>query len=89
MAPIRRHLRGQGSKVPRSLSAIPLAVCALVLMGLLLPWELVAQGSAPTQMRHFWHVFVAYAIAWVLLFGWVVSILKRLKRVEDRLSREG
>jgi CcmD family protein len=45
-----------------------------------------ATDAAARQMRHFWHVFAAYAIAWVLVFGWAVSIARRMRRVEERLS---
>ena len=38
------------------------------------------------QMEDFWHIFIAYAIAWILLFGWLLSILKRIRRVEERLK---
>ncbi|MSR22682.1 MAG: CcmD family protein [Gemmatimonadetes bacterium] len=44
-----------------------------------------AQPGGP-EMRQFWHVFAAYAVAWVLLFGWVASILRRLKKVEEKLD---
>jgi CcmD family protein len=60
---------------------------------LLVPGALEAQGqtapatdAAARQMRHFWHVFAAYAVAWVLVFGWTVSIARRMRRVEARLS---
>jgi CcmD family protein len=43
----------------------------------------VQEGSS---MREFWHVFVAYAVAWVLIFGWIVSILRRLAKVEERIG---
>lgn len=36
--------------------------------------------------RPYWHVFVAYAIAWLLVVGWVVSIARRLARIEKRLE---
>ena len=36
--------------------------------------------------RPYWHVFASYAIAWVLVLGWVVSIFRRLRRVESRMS---
>jgi len=59
----------------------------LVAFLLLAPVDALAQATAEArQMRHFWHVFAAYAIAWILLFGWLVSILKRIKRVEERLN---
>lgn len=56
---------------------------------LVLPELLHAQAAAGQpgrQMRHFWHVFIAYAVAWALLFGWAVAIARRIARVEDRLK---
>jgi CcmD family protein len=61
----------------------------LVLWWGLFPPELVAQAGQPTgsaQMRHFWHVFAAYAFAWLIILGWIVAIARRLRRVEERLS---
>lgn len=40
-------------------------------------------------MQHFWHVFIAYAVAWGLVFGWAVAILRRLSRVEETLRQAG
>jgi hypothetical protein len=49
--------------------------------------ELVAQAGTPApQMRQFWHVFIAYAVAWGLVFGWAVAIFRRLGRVETQLN---
>ncbi len=75
----------------RSLLPVPVAMAALgallIVAGVLLSEPAMAQTTDQArQMRHFWHVFAAYAIAWILLFGWVVSILKRLRRVEERLG---
>lgn len=39
-----------------------------------------------TLGRPYWHVFLAYAIAWVLVFGWIISITRRLGRVERSLQ---
>ena len=41
-----------------------------------------------TLGRGYWHVFAAYAIVWLLVFGWVISIVRRLRRVEERLGDE-
>ena len=41
-----------------------------------------------TLGRPYWHVFAAYAIVWLLVLGWVISIVRRLRRVEDRLGKE-
>ncbi len=74
-----------------------LLIAAVLALGLPIlffwPELLWARGQgAPTspeggrQMRHFWHVFVAYGLAWLLVFGWAVSIARRLRRVEERLK---
>ncbi len=41
-----------------------------------------------TLGRPYWHVFAAYAIVWLLVLGWVFSIVRRLRRVEERLGNE-
>ncbi len=41
-----------------------------------------------TLGRGYWHVFAAYAIVWLLVLGWVISIVRRLRRVEERLRNE-
>ena len=38
--------------------------------------------------RAYWHVFVAYALALLFIGGWVISIARRLARVERRLDGE-
>ena len=53
--------------------------------------ELLAQGTdlaSQTLGRAYWHVFAAYAVVWILVLGWVVSIVRRPRRVEDRLGNE-
>lgn len=47
--------------------------------------ELASQGLG----RAYWHVFVSYAVAWVLILGWIVSIARRLGRVERSLQAQG
>jgi len=36
----------------------------------------------------YWHVFIAYAVVWLLIAGWVISIARRLSEVEKRLGRD-
>lgn len=45
-----------------------------------------AQGSdlASQSLRPYWHVFIAYAIAWVLIGGWIISIGRRLGKLDRR-----
>ena len=40
---------------------------------------------AQQNLRPYWHVFVAYAIVITAIGGWVISIARRLRSVEDRL----
>ncbi len=71
------------------MNPLPSVVVALVAIAALLFAPGVLEGqetTAPRQMRHFWHVFAAYAIAWVLLFGWAVSIARRIGRLERRVG---
>ncbi len=54
------------------------------------PSALMAQEAdalgRQTLGRPYWHVFIAYTIAWALVFGWLISIARRLRRVEERLG---
>ena len=45
-------------------------------------------GSAPGVggLRAYWHVFIAYAVVILLVLGWVVSIGRRLKDIQQRLG---
>ena len=55
------------------------------------PLTLLAQEAGvlgrQTLGRPYWHVFIAYAIAWVLVFGWLIAMARRLRRVEERLGK--
>ncbi len=44
------------------------------------------QGSqlAEQNLRPYWHVFAAYALVIVMIGGWVISIARRLRAIEDR-----
>lgn len=43
-------------------------------------------AAAVGGLRAYWHVFIAYAVVIVLVLGWVISIGRRLKDVEQRLG---
>jgi hypothetical protein len=45
-----------------------------------------AAALGAQNLRPYWHVFVGYALAWLLVFGWVVSIARRLTRIERSLG---
>jgi hypothetical protein len=46
------------------------------------------QSALPSQsLRPYWHVFIAYSLVIVLVLGWVISIGRRLRDVEERLGQ--
>lgn len=64
-------------------AAVPLVVlvllCALDVAGQTPGADLGAQN-----LRPYWHVFAAFAIAWLLIGGWIISISRRLSKLEKR-----
>ncbi|MCJ7630205.1 MAG: hypothetical protein E4G90_06795 [Gemmatimonadales bacterium] len=68
-------------------------VLVLSFLFVLLPEGALAQGGLPDpnalagqSLRGYTHMFIAYFIAWGLILGWVVSIARRLGRVERALK---
>ena len=41
----------------------------------------------PRTLRAYWHLFGAYAIVWVLLFGYAISLGRRSGALERRIER--
>ena len=68
-----------------------LAGCGLLAL-LLVPAELWAQAAEPLSSqrlgRPYLFVFLAYALVWLFIAGWVISIARRLARVEKRLQAD-
>jgi len=56
---------------------------ALGMLGSLALPALAQASGPPPSMRAFTHVFIAYAVAWILLLFWVVRIASRLRRLHD------
>lgn len=57
------------------------------------PADAAQTGSAalprytpPRTMRAYAHVFAAFTIAWLLLFGYVVFIARKFRRVEEQVD---
>jgi CcmD family protein len=74
-------------QAPRArLAHAAVTLLALLVSGAMAGPVFAQQAAAPPlEMRHFWHVFIAYALAWVLIGGWLFSIVRRLRKVEERL----
>lgn len=69
---------------------LPALALLLLPIALLLPLgsPVLAQAGEmgrQTLGRAYWHVFAAYAVGLLLIGGWVVSIARRLTKVENRL----
>jgi CcmD family protein len=65
-----------------------LLLAAFAAHGLAQDAQTLPQSTLPSQsLRPYWHVFIAYSIAIVLVLGWVISIGRRLRDVEERLGR--
>ena len=47
---------------------------------------LTAMPNQPRTLRHYWHVFTAFAIVWLLLFGYTLSVARRFARLEDEVK---
>jgi CcmD family protein len=43
--------------------------------------------AQPRTMRDYWHVFIAFAITWLLLFGYALSLGRRFSRLEAEVRR--
>ena len=42
--------------------------------------------TPPRTLRAYAHVFVAYAVAWLLLLGYMVFLSRKFKRVEEQVA---
>lgn len=64
-----------------------------LLLNLVLAASVAAQESpfpraqlGQQSLRPYWHVFIAYTIAIVMIGGWAISIARRLRKIEERLG---
>lgn len=70
---------------------LPLLLALGAIALLLVPDALLAQNQdlgAQRLGRPYLFVFLAYALGWGLIFGWIVSIARRLRGVERKLDRD-
>lgn len=51
--------------------------------------SLPAQPAPPRTLRAYWHVFVAFALVWLLLFGYALLLGRRFGRLEREIRRLG
>lgn len=80
------------TRFPVKAGGTVLALAAALLLLVAGPEALQAQAEALGQQqlgRPYWFVFTAYAVGWALILGWIISIARRLGRVEARLQKTG
>lgn len=46
-----------------------------------------AGGLGAQNLRPYHFLFFAYALAWILVLGWVISIGRRISRLSERLEK--
>jgi CcmD family protein len=47
------------------------------------------RAAAERTMRGYWHLFIAFAVTWLLLFGYAISLGRRFGKLERQLERAG
>jgi CcmD family protein len=52
-------------------------------------YPLAERSQPPRTLRAYWHVFIAFAVTWLLLFGYAISLGRRWARLErEVLARQ-
>lgn len=70
----------------KKLRIIALPMFVLLLAAVDVEGQETVGRLAGQSLKAYWHVFIAYAIAIVMILGWVVSIARRLARIEAQLG---
>jgi CcmD family protein len=51
--------------------------------------EAGAFQGPPRTLRAYWHLFAAFTIVWLLVFGYLVTLARRFRRMEEQLQALG
>jgi CcmD family protein len=46
-------------------------------------------SAPPRTLRAYWHVFAAFAFAWLLILGYAISLARRFRRLEQQVNALG
>ena len=68
---------------PRPGIVLPSALAALLAWAAPAVAQVGTEVLAQQSLRPYWLVFVAYALAWLLLLGWMFSIARRMRGLEN------
>ncbi|MDR0788266.1 MAG: CcmD family protein [Gemmatimonadota bacterium] len=81
-------LRVDSVSVPALAAQTEVPGGSVVATGASTPSNGLPERTAPARMtRAYWHVFIAFSIAWMLLFGYVLLIGKRFGALEEEAQR--
>lgn len=45
-----------------------------------------ADALASQSLRPYWYVFIAYAAVWLVVMAWIVSIARRMGKLESKIA---
>jgi CcmD family protein len=51
--------------------------------------SLPEQYAPPRTLRAYWHVFAAFAFAWLMILGYAISLARRFRRLEQQVDAMG
>ncbi len=81
--------QGPDTPVSSEAGAAPAATTPTTLSAPAQPGAEASPFAAPVQpprtLRAYWHVFIAFAVTWVLLFGYALSLGRRWARLEREI----
>lgn len=46
-------------------------------------------SAPPRTLRAYWHVFAAFAFAWLMILGYAISLARRFRRLERQVDAMG
>lgn len=50
------------------------------------PSGLPSPNQPPRTLRAYWHLFAAFAFAWLMILGYAVSLARRFRRLEEQIG---
>ena len=83
---MKNHLRGTMTPNLQALATLVLLQVLLPALATAGPVQVDAATLGAQNLRPYTHVFIAYTIAWLLVFGWLFSVARRLTRIERKLG---
>ena len=67
---------------------LPSALAALLTSAAPAVAQVGTEVLAQQSLRPYWYVFIAYALAWLLLMGWLFSMVRRMRGLEGAGSED-